>query len=162
MNKNLKSILKRHLVDRQPDCIVLNSENKFDASTPIGEILYCIGWGRSTKYIAYDVPGWDLVGKEERYLVVKDVKDVYHVVSWDNGDWTNPGNLSDYAIEELSDDLLTWAQEYDELDDDDELWDDDSSRPSTSDVRTSDIEAHVDPPNFVEHPLASDHPGDDQ
>jgi len=66
-----KQELQEDLVGSMPECVILQTNNSLDPTTPLGRPLKVTGWGRSSKHMTYDLPGWDQIGEanDEYYIV---------------------------------------------------------------------------------------------
>ena len=66
---------------RIPEAIILRAANPLDPTTPVGEVLRIGGWGRGSRWVTYNVPGYENIAPEnDEFVIVTDPNKEAHVV----------------------------------------------------------------------------------
>lgn len=74
LSSDIKVLLEDAITNRTPSAIILREANPLDYRTPTKLALTVCGWGRSSKAVTYDLPGWDQIRS--------DIDDEYFIVYW--------------------------------------------------------------------------------
>jgi len=56
---------------RLGNIVLLTAENPLDPTTPLKVPLVIVAWGRGKRGGSYDLRGWEDIGENEEYVVVK-------------------------------------------------------------------------------------------
>ena len=72
------SKFEQELLTSTPHVIIVKGDNLLDPNTPRDTPLSVCGWGMGSKYITYNLPGWDEIKEEnDEYFILSDCNRCY-------------------------------------------------------------------------------------